>query len=269
MLAVPLDIAPVLIVGAGPTGLAAALSLARAKLPVRIVPGPAAGPARARDRHLGAHARAVRAAPHRRALPRARPSRARRAPGIGRAPYRRTRFRSTADALSVSADAGADRDRAHPHRASRVLRHPDRARRQAHALPPGGRDTPGWSPPTVRTARCGTCSARASPATPSSRPSCWPTSRPNRAGPTTRSTCTRPTMAWRGCCRWGRGATGSSPIGRCGMREARGAKTARRPGLLLWVTAARAARPPTRRPRWKPAARWCARASIRIWRSTN
>ncbi len=37
MLAVPLDIAPVLIVGAGPTGLAAALSLAKAKLPVRIV----------------------------------------------------------------------------------------------------------------------------------------------------------------------------------------------------------------------------------------
>ncbi|WP_323118497.1 FAD-dependent monooxygenase [Burkholderia alba] len=37
MVAVPLDLAPVLIVGAGPTGLAAAMSVARARLPVRIV----------------------------------------------------------------------------------------------------------------------------------------------------------------------------------------------------------------------------------------
>ncbi|ACR28039.1 FAD-dependent monooxygenase [Burkholderia glumae] len=37
MLAVPLDLAPVLVVGAGPTGLAAALSLARAQVPVRII----------------------------------------------------------------------------------------------------------------------------------------------------------------------------------------------------------------------------------------
>ncbi|MEK6349091.1 MAG: FAD-dependent monooxygenase [Burkholderia sp.] len=37
MLAVPLDIAPVLVVGAGPTGLAAAIALARAKVPVRLV----------------------------------------------------------------------------------------------------------------------------------------------------------------------------------------------------------------------------------------
>jgi 3-(3-hydroxy-phenyl)propionate hydroxylase len=34
---VPLDIAPVLVVGAGPTGLAAAMSLARARVPVRII----------------------------------------------------------------------------------------------------------------------------------------------------------------------------------------------------------------------------------------
>ena len=32
-----LDVAPVLIVGAGPTGLAAAMSLARAHIPVRLI----------------------------------------------------------------------------------------------------------------------------------------------------------------------------------------------------------------------------------------
>ncbi|MGF6778034.1 FAD-dependent monooxygenase [Paraburkholderia sp. GAS334] len=37
MAAVPLDAPPVLIVGAGPTGLAAAMSLARARIPVRLI----------------------------------------------------------------------------------------------------------------------------------------------------------------------------------------------------------------------------------------
>ncbi len=57
MPAVPLDIPPVLVVGAGPTGLAAALALARAKLPVRIV-DKALQPAR-HSRAIGIQARTL------------------------------------------------------------------------------------------------------------------------------------------------------------------------------------------------------------------
>ncbi|XOC98209.1 FAD-dependent monooxygenase [Burkholderia sp. 22PA0106] len=57
MLAVPLDIAPVLIVGAGPTGLAAALALARAKVPVRLI-DQAMQPAR-HSRAIGIQARTL------------------------------------------------------------------------------------------------------------------------------------------------------------------------------------------------------------------
>jgi 2-polyprenyl-6-methoxyphenol hydroxylase-like FAD-dependent oxidoreductase len=52
-----LDIPPVLIVGAGPTGLAAAMSLARARVPVRIVDRLAA-PA-AHSRAIGIQARTL------------------------------------------------------------------------------------------------------------------------------------------------------------------------------------------------------------------
>ncbi|KVE25249.1 FAD-binding monooxygenase [Burkholderia singularis] len=57
MAVVPLAIAPVLIVGAGPTGLAAAICLARARVPVRIV-DQAAQPAR-HSRAIGIQARTL------------------------------------------------------------------------------------------------------------------------------------------------------------------------------------------------------------------
>lgn len=69
-----------------------------------------------------------------------------------------------------------------------------------------------------------------------------------------------------GCCRWGMGATGSSPIGRRGMRKGRSAKA--HPRRRLRASLARAAQT-TMRPPSKPVAPWCASASIRIWRSTN
>jgi 2-polyprenyl-6-methoxyphenol hydroxylase-like FAD-dependent oxidoreductase len=54
---VPLDIAPVLVVGAGPTGLAAAMSLSRARVPVRII-DKAAQPA-SYSRAIGIQARTL------------------------------------------------------------------------------------------------------------------------------------------------------------------------------------------------------------------
>lgn len=57
MVAVPLDVSPVLVIGAGPTGLAAALSLARARVPVRIV-DQACEPAR-HSRAIGIQARTL------------------------------------------------------------------------------------------------------------------------------------------------------------------------------------------------------------------
>ena len=140
---------PVLVVGAGPTGLAAALELARLGRPVRIIDRKAAPLAALQgDRGQSAHARVAGGGRRHRAAAGRRPADPQGQPAPRRPPARRDRPVPSRASLQFHAGARPERDRADAGGEPRRARRPGRMAARAQ----GVRDsaTTGSGPRSVR-----------------------------------------------------------------------------------------------------------------------